>query len=156
MPPGNPAAIREAADLGRPGLRFVNRQRDSGTRFLLDQLLQAAGVDPKGLQGYENEEHTHAAVAAHIASGLADVGLGIEAAARQFGLDFIPLATEHYYLAVHKDNLPKPEVEYLLGVLRGDAFHDAVNSYHGERSHRSGEVALIEATPPWSELLKKS
>src|SRR6185295_1330122 len=78
---GNPADIRQPADLARPGLRFVNRQRDSGTRLLLDQLLQAAGIDPAGIRGYENEEYTHSAVAAHIASGLADAGLGIEAAA---------------------------------------------------------------------------
>src|SRR5262245_56192311 len=81
VPRGNPAGIRQASDLAREGLRFVNRQRDSGTRFLLDQLLQAAGVDPKRIRGYENEEHTHAAVAAHIASGSADAGLGIQAAA---------------------------------------------------------------------------
>jgi molybdate transport repressor ModE-like protein len=153
---GNPAGVRQPADLARPGLRFINRQRDSGTRLLLDQLLQAAGIEPARIQGYENEEYTHAAVAAHIASGLADTGLGIEAAAVQFGLDFMPLATEHYYFAVHKDTLQRSELQYLLGLLRGNAFHDTVVGYHGERAHRTGEVASIESTPPWNELLQKT
>lgn len=152
VPAGNPAALRQAADLARPGVRFINRQRDSGTRLLLDQLLKGAGVEPSRVQGYENEEHTHAAVGAHVASGSADVGLGIEAAAVRFGLDFVPLATEHYYLAVHKDRLDDPEVQSLLGLLRGEAFHDAVTGHHGARAHRTGEVTEIERTPPWSEL----
>src|SRR5262249_11287326 len=130
--PGNPAGIRDVSDLARLGLRFVNRQRDSGTRFLFDQLLKRSGIDPAAIRGYENEELTHGAVAAHVASGSADAGIAIQAAATQFGLDFVPIVKEHYYLAVHRDLLLKPEVEYLLGLLRGNAFHDAVESYHGD------------------------
>jgi molybdate transport repressor ModE-like protein len=149
----NPKAIRGIQDLARPGLRFINRQRDSGTRILLDQLLAAAQIRPESVDGYETEEHTHAAVAAHVASGLADAGLGIEAAAAQFELDFLPIAREHYFFAAHRDLLEKPEFKFLLGLLRGDAFHDAVTEYHGERAHRTGEVTLLRETPPWDELL---
>jgi molybdate transport repressor ModE-like protein len=153
VPPGNPLGMTGAADLAKPGVIFVNRQRDSGTRILLDQLLGEADIDASRIEGYQNEEHTHAAVAAHVASGMADAGLGIEAAARQFDLDFVPIATEHYFLALHKDDLEKPEMKHLVGLLRGDAFHDAVTGYHGERAHRIGEIALVRETPPWSDLL---
>jgi len=145
----NPKALQRIGDLARPDVRFINRQRDSGTRILLDELLHEAGVDPSSLAGYESEEHTHAAVAAHIAGGLADAGLGIEAAATQAGLGFVPLATERYFLAAHKDTLEKPEATLLLGLLRGDIFHDAVAGLHGERAHRTGEVTALHETPPW-------
>ena len=151
--PGNPKKVGSIADLQRTGLKFLNRQRDSGTRLLLDRLLAQAGIDPQRVEGYGDEEHTHAAVAAHIAGGFADVGLGIEAAAVQFQLDFVPLVTERYFFAVRHDLLEQPHMRLLLGVLRGDAFHDAVTAYHGERGHRTGEIALIQETPPWNELL---
>jgi molybdate transport repressor ModE-like protein len=151
--PGNPKGIRGIHDVAKPGTRLINRQRESGTRLLLDQLLGAAGVDPAGIDGYENEEHTHAAVAAHVAGGMADVGLGIEAAAQQFHLDFVPIATERYFLAAHRDTLEKPAAKFLVGLLRGDAFHDIVTGLHGERAHRTGEVAQLRQTPPWDKLL---
>jgi putative molybdopterin biosynthesis protein len=150
---GNAKGIRQVADLARPGLRFVNRQRDSGTRILLDELLREAGVDASGIDGYDNEEHTHAAVAAHVAGGLADAGLGIEAAATQAGLGFVPLAIERYFFAAHQDMMEKPEAKLLVGLLRGDAFHDAVTGLHGDRAHRTGEVASVQDTPPWKGLL---
>lgn len=150
---GNPQAIGCIADLARPGLRFINRQRDSGTRILLDELLRETAVDPARVEGYENEEHTHAAVAAHVAGGLADAGLGIAAAATQAGLGFVPLTTERYFFAAHKDTLAKPEAKLLVGLLRGDAFRDAVTELHGERAHRTGEVASIQDTPPWKGLV---
>src|SRR5262249_12026295 len=150
--PGNPKAIASIADLAQPGLRFINRQRDSGTRILLDQLLGEASIDPARIAGYENEEHTHAAVAAHVAGGLADTRLGIEAAATQFQLGFVPIATERYFFAVHKDFLERREAKLLIGLLRGDAFHDAVTELHGLRAHRTGEVTLVEKTAPWDDL----
>jgi molybdate-binding protein len=88
-----------------------------------------------------------------VAGGLADAGLGIEAAATQFGLGFVPIATERYFFAAHKDLLERREAKLLIGLLRGDAFHDAVSALHGVRTHRSGEIALIDRTPPWDELL---
>lgn len=149
----NPKSIARVADLARPDVRLINRQRDSGTRLLLDELLRQAGIDPVQIEGYENEEHTHAAVAAHVASGLADAGLGIEAAAAQFRLGFVPIATERYFFALHKDLLEQREMKLLIGLLRGDAFHDTVASLHGVRAHRTGEIARIEDTPPWNASL---
>ncbi|HEY1288283.1 MAG TPA: substrate-binding domain-containing protein [Burkholderiales bacterium] len=150
---GNPKSIGSVADLARPGVRFINRQRDSGTRMLVDELFTSAAIDPARVEGYENEEHTHAAVAAHVASGLADAGLGIKAASVQFGLSFVPLATERYFFAVHKDLLEQREGKLLIGLLRGDAFHDAVAALHGVGAHRTGEISLVDRTPPWDDLL---
>jgi molybdate transport repressor ModE-like protein len=151
--PGNPKAIQAVRDLARPDVRFINRQRDSGTRILLDRLIADEGIEASQVDGYESEEHTHAAVAAFVAGGMADAGLGIEAAALQFQLGFLPLATERYYLAAHRDTLEKPEAKFLLGLLRGDAFHDVVTELHGERPHRTGDVSSLRDTSPWSELL---
>jgi molybdate transport repressor ModE-like protein len=150
--PGNPKRIAHLADVARPGMRFINRQRDSGTRILLDRLLEQAGIEPAAVAGYENEEHTHAAVGAHVAGGLADAGLGIEAAAAQFQLGFVPIATERYFFALHKDAFEAPEGRALLELLRGAAFRAAVIELHGERAHRTGEVSKVDETPPWSEL----
>src|SRR5262249_12549534 len=150
---GNPKSIGSIADLAWTGVRFVNRQRDSGTRLLLDALLAQAGIDSARIEGYENEEHTHAAVAAYVASGLADAGLGIKAASVQFGLGFVPIATERYFFAVHRDLLERREGKLLIGLLRGDAFHDAVAALHGVAAHRTGEISTVEKTPPWDVLL---
>ncbi|HET7197022.1 MAG TPA: substrate-binding domain-containing protein [Burkholderiales bacterium] len=151
--PGNPKSILGVPDLARPGVRFVNRQRDSGTRILLDQLLAQAGVPAAALAGYASEEHTHTAVAAHVAAGLADVGLGILAAARQFHLGFVPLVAERYFLGLHKDLLASPEGEYLLGLIRSDDFHDIVSEFYGEGAHSTGHVSRLRDTPPWNGLL---
>jgi putative molybdopterin biosynthesis protein len=98
--PGNPAGLTGIDDLGRAGLRYVNRQRGAGTRALLDHELLRRGLDPARISGYAREEHTHLAVAAAIAAGRADTGMGILAAARAFGLDFIPVTREPYDLVL--------------------------------------------------------
>ena len=100
MAPGNPAGVTGIDDLPRPGLRYVNRQRGAGTRALLDFELDQRGIDPAQITGYSREEFTHLAVAAAVAAGRADVGLGIRAAAQAFGLDFIPVAWEPYDLVL--------------------------------------------------------
>jgi putative molybdopterin biosynthesis protein len=87
--PGNPLELAKTDDLTRPGLRYVNRQRGAGTRVLLDHELARRGIDPADVPGYSREEHTHLAVAAAVAAGRADTGMGILAAARAFGLDFV-------------------------------------------------------------------
>lgn len=152
--PGNPKAIASVRDLARADVRFVNRQRDSGTRILLDQLLAECAVDAGAIDGYETEEHTHASIAAHVASGLADAGLGIRAAATQFHLEFVPLATERYFLAAHADLLATPEGGFLLGLIRSDAFHDIVSEFYGEESaDGTGHVTRLADTAPWTQLL---
>jgi len=119
---GNPLRIRTLADLVGKKTRFVNRQPGSGTRLFLDHLLATHKIRPARINGYQFEEFTHAAVAATIASGMADAGFGIEAAARQHGLDFVPLATERYYLAGRSGTLSRPGPRALLAALDSNAF----------------------------------
>lgn len=106
--------VKALADLTRPGVRFVNRQRGSGTRILLDALLMEAGVAASGIDGYEHEEFTHQAVAATVAAGGADAGPGLRAAAAQFNLGFIPLATETYRLAGRAETRTHDAVNALI------------------------------------------
>lgn len=119
---GNPLRIRTLADLAGKKARFVNRQPGSGTRLFLDYLLATHKIRPSSINGYQLEEFTHAAVAATIASGMADAGFGIEAAARQHGLDFAPVATERYYLAGRSGTLSRPGPRALLAALDSQAF----------------------------------
>lgn len=97
---GNPKGVATLADVSRLGLKLINRQRGSGTRNLFDELIAANGLRPNRLPGYQHEEFTHQAVAATVASGQADVGFGIAAAAARYGLDFIPMVWERYGLAL--------------------------------------------------------
>ena len=138
---GNPRGIFALKDLLLPGVRFVNRQRGSGTRILLEGMLAAENVDARGILGYaETGEFTHAAVAAFVASHMADVGLAVEPAARQFRLDFIPLAVERYMLACDKHTLEQPAAKEMLAVLRGDAFRNAVRGEPGYVLDEPGTV----------------
>ena len=109
---GNPKNINKLQDLTRRSCRFINRQQNSGTRTILDQLLAMEGIEPKKINGYANEEFTHVAVAAMIASGFADAGFGIRAAAEQFGLDFICYLQEAYVLALDK-SLPPDFLKFI-------------------------------------------
>lgn len=131
--PGNPHRIRDIGDLARRGVRFVNRQPGSGTRLFLDQLLAWQRVRPATITGYADEEFTHAAVAAAVASGMRDCGFGIEASARQHGLDFVPIATEQYYLALRRSALDRPGVRVLLETLRAPLFRRIVGELAGYR-----------------------
>jgi molybdate transport repressor ModE-like protein len=145
---GNPLGLHSLADLKRPGVRFVNRQAASGTRFLLECMLRQAGIASTQLRGFELSEYTHAAVAAYVASGMADAGLGVEPPARRFGLDFVPLATERYFLACREADLAKPALQSVLGVLRSNAFQVAVNALPGYRALHCGDVQTVpEAFP---------
>lgn len=142
--PGNPKKLARVADLTRNGVRFVNRQPGSGTRLCLDFLLTQQGVQPAQVHGYTHEEFTHAAVAATVASGMADVAFGIEAAAREQGLDFVPVVNEHYYLASRTTVLGRPGVRALLEFLDSREFRRLVNALPGYRS-----VAALE----WSNAM---
>ena len=114
VPRGNPKALRTLRDLTRPSVRFVNRQRGAGTRMLLDHLLTNASIEPSAVEGYDREQYTHLAVAADVDSGMADVGLGIRAAARALGTDFIPVGMERYDLVIPNEHLSHPPVAALL------------------------------------------
>ena len=118
---GNPLKIKEFADI--KNARYVNRQRGAGTRILCDYLLEINGLAPQDINGYHNEEFTHTAVAALIAAGNADAGLGIYSAAKMYDLDFIPICNETYEFLVDKNELENPMVKAFLEVLYSDEFH---------------------------------
>jgi molybdenum cofactor synthesis domain-containing protein len=129
--PGNPREIMTIRDLTRPEVRFINRQRGAGTRLLLDYLLAEAGLDADQVLGYDREEYTHMAVAVNVASGTADVGLGIMAAARALGLDFLPLLPERYDLVVPETTFADPRFQTLLAVIRSPEFQSAAADLGG-------------------------
>ncbi len=142
--PGNPLKLYEAGHLLRPGVRFINRQPGSGTRLLLDLMLRKQGLAPGAIHGYEQCEFTHAAVAAFVASGMADVGFGVETPARRFRLDFIPLHTERYFLLCDERTMDTPPVRQMLDILRSEAFKEAVNELPGYRAEGSGSVMSLD------------
>jgi len=125
--PGNPAGATGIEGVASRGLRYVNRQRGAGTRVLLDHELASHGISPEAIQGYEREEHTHLAVAAAVAAGRADCGLGVLAAARAFGLDFVPVAKEPYDLVFD----PDPILDPLWSLLESEDFRRAVSALGG-------------------------
>ncbi|MGA8009127.1 MAG: substrate-binding domain-containing protein [Thiomonas sp.] len=144
---GDPKKIYGIRDLARPGLRFINRQSGSGTRFLLDLLLRKEGVDPAQVHGYEQCELTHAAVAAYVASDMADVGFGVETPARQFKLDFVPVQTERYFLLCEERSLEAPAVREMLTIIRSDEFKASVNRLPGYQADEStGVVGDLPST----------
>lgn len=138
--PGNPLNIRGFADLARPDVAFINRQRGSGTRVLLDYEIEQAGLSPKDIKGYTSEEYTHMNVAVAVASGRADAGLGNHAAARALGLDFIPVTMEDYDLVIPKKNMNDPRVTALLAVIRSAEFKNAAMALGGYDLGKTGEV----------------
>ncbi|MGH3758056.1 molybdopterin biosynthesis protein [Actinophytocola sp.] len=136
--PGNPLGLTGIGSLTRPGVRYVNRQRGAGTRALLDHELAGGGIDPTGVAGYQREEHTHLAVAAAVAAGSADVGMGILAAARAFGLDFVPVAQEPYDLVVRTDELAGPLLAPLWTLLDREDFRAGVEALGGYSCRETG------------------
>ena len=145
---GNPKHITHVADLCNPEIRMVNRQRGSGTRALLEFLISSHGLDRSRMQGYDNEEITHGAVAALIAGNQADVGFGVEAAASQYRLDFLPLCRERYLLACTAEDFDSAPVRDLVETLKGPEFRAMVSSLAGYDASDAGEPfeALVPAT----------
>ena len=119
---GNPKGVRALADLADGNVRFINRQQGSGTRVYFEHLLARQRIRPARIAGFQNEEFTHAAVAATVASGMADAGFGIEAAAKQQALDFIPLAAERYLLAARRGTLSTTAAQLVLKALQSPEF----------------------------------
>jgi putative molybdopterin biosynthesis protein len=140
--PGNPLSLHSIADVAERGAQFINRQSGSGTRMLLDYELRRRSIAPDRLAGYHRELYTHLAVAAAIAGGGADVGLGILAAARALSLDFIPLAEERYDLAIRGDTLASTPVRELLEVIASAEFHAAVAALGGYDLRDCGRLLL--------------
>ena len=140
VPCGNPMGITGLADLAREDVTFVNRQHGSGTRLLLDHLLGGADIPASSIRGYVREEYTHLAVAATVAGGNADAGLGILSAARAVGTDFIPLTNEQYDLAIPTSFYEGEDLAPLLELIRDDSFRQKVDALSGYDTSRMGEV----------------
>jgi molybdate transport repressor ModE-like protein len=140
---GNPKKIKGLADLLRKDLRFVNRQTGSGTKILLELLLAKEKINTRNIADYDSAEFTHAAVAAYIASNMADVGFGVETAARRFDLDFIPIARENYFFACKASALDQSMLKSTLHILHSTAFRDTVNALAGYDGTQSGSIATF-------------
>ncbi len=138
--PGNPKAISDVGDVARDDVTLINRQPGSGTRVLLDFLLQQRSIQPQAVRGYEREAYTHTMVAEAIRQGSADAGLGILAAARVFGLDFVPVTEERYDLAIPKVFLDLDKVAAVLQLLRDPSFQSEVTQLGGYSLRSTGEA----------------
>ncbi len=140
VPPGNPKRIAAFDDLAREDVLFVNRQRGAGTRLLLDYELDRRGIAPEGVRGYDREEYTHLAVAAAVASGTADCGLGVRAAARALGLDFVAVGWERYDLVIPREHYESDLLQPLLALHHDEAFRAAVAALPGYDVEEMGRV----------------
>lgn len=147
---GNPMGLQDWADLFQGGVRFVNRSSGTGTRLLLDQCLQERGLPASSLSGYAQEENSHAAVAARIAAGQADVGLGIAHAAHAQGLDFVSLHQEHYWLVCLAEALDTPPVMQLRRLLASAVWQARLRGLGGySPTSQSGQVQALRSMLPW-------
>jgi len=142
---GNPKRVWSLADLARPDVAFVNRQRGAGTRVLLDHHLNALGINPEAIQGYNEEEYTHLGVAAAISSGRADCGLGIAGAAQALKLDFVPLFHERYDLVIPREHAGSELLSPLFKVIERQDFRSAVLELKGYDISVMGTVILEDA-----------
>src|SRR5580698_821632 len=141
---GNPKRIGGLRDLARDDIRFVNRQPGSGTRMLLDLALRRVGVDPDRVNGYASTELTHSAIAAFVASGMADVGFGVEPAAHHFGLDFVPIVDEDYYFACDRAALGRTPLATVVDMLRREAFKSGVARLEGYDPQHCGTLLNLD------------
>jgi len=139
---GNPKEIKGLADLDEHDLAFCNRQRGSGTRILLDYQLKQLGINPENITGYNREVYTHMAVASAVATEIADAGLGISAAAKALGLDFVPIVEERYDLAIPEEFLSTSNMNVLLEIIKGDTFREGVEALGGYDTRNTGERIL--------------
>ena len=140
---GNPLHIQTFADLAQPGLRYVNRQKGSGTRILTDYLCAQNRLDTTAIYGYDREELTHTSVAAQIVSGSADAGMGIYSAAKLYDLDFILICIEEYDLLIPDHAWNTPQVQQLIETLKSDAFREKILAMGGYTLDRPGEIIEV-------------
>ncbi|KUO79124.1 MAG: molybdate-binding protein, partial [Desulfosporosinus sp. BRH_c37] len=140
--PGNPLHLQTWDDITLEGLQFINRQKGSGTRLRLDAYLKSTKISPGRILGYEHEETTHSGVACLVASGQADVGVGVKAAAQRLGLGFIPLFNERYDLVCLGKTAKSPVWQQLLDVLRSPGFIQAIQQQNGYDTSLTGKILL--------------
>ncbi|WP_316569542.1 helix-turn-helix transcriptional regulator [Neobacillus sp. YIM B06451] len=148
---GNPKGIRGFSDLARTDIRFINRQKGSGTRFLLDSKLLANGIAPADINGYENEEWTHLSTASHISRGAADAAFGIRSAASHLGLDFIPVAKEQFDLVFRWTDENRETLRKLASFLQSEEFKTSLSNLEGYDISELGKM-IYETTQPEATL----
>ena len=154
---GNPLGLRTLTDVQRTQARFVNRALGTGTRVVLDELLAQAGIAADTVQGYERNEPSHTAAAHAVASGAADVAIGITIAAQAQGLEFVPLVQENYHLVCLKSALDEPAVVALRAVLQGALWQQTLAGIAGYVPSHSGNVlSLRERLPWWNFSMRKT
>ena len=141
---GNPLNIQKFSDIAAEGVRYVNRQKGSGTRILTDYLCKQENLDTSAIYGYDREELTHTSVAAQIVSGSADAGMGIYSAAKLYGLDFIPICIEEYDLIIPDHAWEAPMVRQLIATLKSDGFRDKILSLGGYTVESPGEIIPLD------------
>ena len=148
--PGNPLRLQGLADVVQAGVRYVNRSPGTGTRLLLDQCLQVLGLQASDLAGYAREENSHSAVAACIAAGQADAGLGIASAAQVHGLDFVPLYPERYWLVCLASALDSQPVRQLRALLSESTWQQRLQAMAGYTTTAdAGQVQSLRSMLPW-------
>ncbi|OAA82944.1 molybdopterin biosynthesis protein [Clostridium ljungdahlii] len=143
---GNPMGLKEISDISKKGIRFVNRQRGAGTRLLLDYYLKKLDISPNDINGYEREEFTHLSVAAAVASGDVDCGLGIYSAAKMMGLDFIPVCNEEYDFAVPEEYLKMKTIRELIDVMKSDTFLKELDRLGGYEYPNIGKIIRADSS----------
>ena len=153
--PGNPLGLGSLADVARTSARFLNRPMGTGTRVLLDDLLVQAGVEAQAIRGYALNEPSHTAIAQAVAAGAADVGMGIEVAARARGLDFVPLVHERYHLACLKASLDQPATLALRNLLQTPEWLAQMATLPGYSPWQCGEVQAMNTVLPWWQFTRK-
>ncbi|MCO6451452.1 MAG: GntR family transcriptional regulator [Caldilineales bacterium] len=141
-PPGNPLGVDGLTDL--PGRRFANRQRGAGTRVWLEAQLRRSGIDSGAIAGFDHEATTHTEVARLVAEGESDTGLAIEAAAKDFGLDFLPLTTERYDLVIPATAWDNNGIQALVRWLRSDEGCDMLEALGGYETGETGGVRWVD------------
>ena len=141
---GNPMNIQKFSDIAKENLRYVNRQKGSGTRILTDFLCKQENLDTDAIYGYEREELTHTSVAAQIVNGSADAGMGIYSAAKLYDLDFIPICIEQYDLLIPEHAWETPMVQNLLAILKSDAFKEKILAMGGYTVDAPGEIIPLD------------
>ena len=137
---GNPKGIQGIGDLIRKGIRYVNRQKGSGTRILIDYLCNRENIPTAEIYGYDREEFTHTSVAAQIASDTADTGMGIYSASQIYDLDFLPICLEQYDLLIPDTAWDTEPVQKLLDILRGEEFRSRIEALGGYELRQPGRV----------------
>lgn len=140
--PGNPKNIKTWEDLSKANITMINREKGSGTRVLLDEQLRIRNMNPKDIKGYSDEETNHFSIATAVAQGVADVGVGIEKAAKMVNVDFIPLIKESYDLVIMKTPKQRDLIEAVVKILNSTEFKNKINAIEGYDTSKTGAIVF--------------